>query len=153
MQNFIMNAEILISAEDILNKMVNQCGVDELVEFVTALCIRNEALYEKLFFALLRRRPQLAGQLTPKAGDEGCGDEMNPHVPSLYLMGFGNQKIPCIKAVRDRLCFGLREAKELVEKAHIVPIKLGTGTSDEMWELRERLVRDFGVPSIDLMIR
>ena len=62
-------------------------------------------------------------------GGDGDGDSAEEQTEfDVLLTGFGDSKIPVIKAVRAATSLGLKEAKELVENA---PAALKEGISEE----------------------
>ena len=62
-------------------------------------------------------------------GGDGGGDAAEEQTEfDVMLTGFGDSKIPVIKAVRAATSLGLKEAKELVENA---PAALKEGVSEE----------------------
>ena len=62
-------------------------------------------------------------------GGDGGGDAVEEQTEfDVMLTGFGDSKIPVIKAVRAATSLGLKEAKELVESA---PAALKEGVSEE----------------------
>jgi len=60
---------------------------------------------------------------------------------SVRLESFGQAKISCIKVVKDELGLGLKEAKELVEKA---PVVVKAGLSKEAAEALAKKLNDAG---------
>ena len=72
----------------------------------------------------------------PGGGDGGDAVEEQTEF-DVMLTGFGDSKIPVIKAVRAATSLGLKEAKELVENA---PAALKEGISeDEANQLKEEI--------------
>ena len=72
----------------------------------------------------------------PGGGDGGDVVEEQTEF-DVMLTGFGDSKIPVIKAVRAATSLGLKEAKELVENA---PAALKEGISeDEANQLKEEI--------------
>ena len=71
-------------------------------------------------------------------GGDGGGDAVEEQTEfDVMLTGFGDSKIPVIKAVRAATSLGLKEAKELVENA---PAALKEGISeDEANQLKEEI--------------
>jgi|TARA_B100001750_G_C15211248_1_gene448414 large subunit ribosomal protein L7/L12 len=71
-------------------------------------------------------------------GGDGGGDAAEEQTEfDVMLTGFGDSKIPVIKAVRAATGLGLKEAKELVESA---PAALKEGVSeDEANQLKEEI--------------
>ena len=71
-------------------------------------------------------------------GGDGSGDAVEEQTEfDVMLTGFGDSKIPVIKAVRAATSLGLKEAKELVESA---PAALKEGISeDEANQLKEEI--------------
>jgi large subunit ribosomal protein L7/L12 len=71
-------------------------------------------------------------------GGDGSGDVVEEQTEfDVMLTGFGDSKIPVIKAVRAATSLGLKEAKELVESA---PAALKEGISeDEANQLKEQI--------------
>lgn len=71
----------------------------------------------------------------PAGGGEGGGDEQSDF--TVELTSFGEQKIQVIKAIKDILALGLKEAKDLVESAPVV-VKEGVKKEDAE-EMKKRL--------------
>jgi large subunit ribosomal protein L7/L12 len=71
-------------------------------------------------------------------GGDGGGDAAEEQTEfDVLLTGFGDSKIPVIKAVRAATSLGLKEAKDLVESA---PAALKEGVSeDEANQLKEEI--------------
>ena len=71
-------------------------------------------------------------------GGDGGGDAAEEQTEfDVMLTGFGDSKIPVIKAVRAATSLGLKEAKELVENA---PAALKEGVSeDDANQLKEEI--------------
>ena len=73
----------------------------------------------------------------PGGGDVGVDAAAEQTEFDVMLTGFGDSKIPVIKAVRAATGLGLKEAKELVESA---PAALKEGVSeDEANQLKEEI--------------
>ncbi|MBK7862734.1 MAG: ribosomal protein L7/L12 [Archangiaceae bacterium] len=60
---------------------------------------------------------------------------------TVMLQSFGQAKIPCIKVVKDTLGLGLKDAKELVEKA---PVAIKTNQTKEDAEKLAKALNDAG---------
>ena len=72
----------------------------------------------------------------PAAGGAGAAAEEKTEF-DVVLTGFGDKKMGVIKAVKDALAMGLKDAKELVEKA---PVALKENVAkDEAEELVKKL--------------
>ena len=80
-------------------------------------------------------------------GGDGGGDAAAEQTEfDVMLTGFGDSKIPVIKAVRAATGLGLKEAKELVESA---PAALKEGVSeDEANQLKEEIAAAGGACEI-----
>ena len=78
------------------------------------------------------------GMAMGPGGGDGGGDAAAEQTEfDVMLTGFGDSKIPVIKAVRAATGLGLKEAKELVESA---PAALKEGVSeDEANQLKEEI--------------
>ena len=73
----------------------------------------------------------------PGGGDGGADEEAVQTEFDVLLTGFGDSKIPVIKAVRAATSLGLKEAKELVEST---PAALKEGIpEDEANQLKEEI--------------
>ena len=73
----------------------------------------------------------------PGGGDGGADEEAVQTEFDVLLTGFGDSKIPVIKAVRAATSLGLKEAKDLVEST---PAALKEGISeDEANQLKEEI--------------
>jgi large subunit ribosomal protein L7/L12 len=73
----------------------------------------------------------------PGGGDGGGDEEVEQTEFDVLLTGFGDSKIPVIKAVRAATSLGLKEAKDLVEST---PAALKEGISeDEANQLKEEI--------------
>ena len=71
-------------------------------------------------------------------GGDGDGDSAEEQTEfDVLLTGFGDSKIPVIKAVRASTGLGLKEAKELVESAP-APLKEGA-SQEEADQLKEEI--------------
>ena len=75
----------------------------------------------------------------PAAGGEGGGEEQSDFTVELTSMG--DQKIQVIKAVKDILALGLKEAKDLVESA---PAVLKEGVKKEDAEEMKKKLEEAG---------
>ena len=73
----------------------------------------------------------------PGGGDGGADEEAVQTEFDVLLTGFGDSKIPVIKAVRAATSLGLKEAKDLVESA---PAALKEGIpEDEANQLKDEI--------------
>ena len=101
-------------SKDKLIESIEKMKVSELVELV-------EALKEKFNV----QGSPVAMAAAPAASDD-AGDS-GPSTVKVTLKAAGQQKIAVIKAVKSALGLGLKEAKELVDKA---PVSLKEGISE-----------------------
>ncbi|NLN93530.1 MAG: 50S ribosomal protein L7/L12 [Candidatus Hydrogenedens sp.] len=112
--------------ESIINSIA-ELTVLELSELVTAL-------EEK--FGVTAAAPMMMGAMPAMGGDAAPADE-EPTEFNVILKDFGSQKIGVIKIVKDLLALGLKEAKDLVDKAPTT-IK-EKATKEEADKIREAL--------------
>ncbi|HDP35444.1 MAG TPA: 50S ribosomal protein L7/L12 [Candidatus Hydrogenedentes bacterium] len=92
--------------ETIINS-ISELTVLELSELV-------KALEEK--FGVTAAAPMMMGAM-PAAGAAEAAAEEEPTEFDVILKDFGSQKIGVIKIVKDQTGLGLKEAKDLVDKA------------------------------------
>ncbi len=75
--------------------------------------------------------------VAPAGGGEAAAPEEEKNEFDIVLTGFGDKKVGVIKAVRSITSLGLKEAKDLVEKAP-TPIREGVG-KDEAEDIKNQL--------------
>ena len=114
-----------VSKDDILEAISNMTVV-EIVDLI-------EAMEEK--FNVSAAAP-VAVAAAPAGGDAGGAAEEKDEF-DVVLAGFGDNKVAVIKAVRGITGLGLKEAKELVEKAP-APVKEGA-SKEEAEEAKKQL--------------
>lgn len=112
--------------ETIINQIA-ELTVLELSELVTALEDK---------FGVTAAAPMMMGAMPAMGGGEAAAAE-EPTEFNVNLKDFGSQKIGVIKIVKDQLGLGLKEAKDLVDKAPTT-IK-EKATKEEADKLREAL--------------
>lgn len=105
-----------ISKEDIL-EAVAQMSVMDVCELVSAM-------EEK--FGVSAAAP-VAVAAAPGAGDAAAAEEKTEF--DVEMTSFGSNKIAVIKAIRAITSLGLKEAKEMVEKAPVI-VKEGVSKDD-----------------------
>lgn len=105
-----------VSKEDILETISNM-SVMEVVDLI-------EAMEEKFGVSAAAQVAVAAG---PAAGGDAAAAEEKSDF-DVVLTGFGDSKVPVIKAVREITGLGLKEAKDLVESA---PTTVKEGVSKE----------------------
>lgn len=113
-----------VSKEDILESIANMSVMD-VVELV-------EAMEEK--FNVSAAAAVAAMPAGGAAGGEAAAEKTEFDV---VLKSFGSNKVGAIKAVREITGLGLKEAKELVEKAP-APLKEGV-SKDDAEEIKKKL--------------
>lgn len=114
-----------VSKEDILESIANMSVMD-VVELVEAM----EEKFNVSAAAAVAAMP--AGGAA--AGGEAAAEKTEFDV---VLKSFGSNKVGAIKAVREITGLGLKEAKELVEKAP-APLKEGV-SKDDAEEMKKKL--------------
>tara|TARA_B100001750_G_C15100619_1_gene395192 strand:- start:177 stop:545 length:369 start_codon:yes stop_codon:yes gene_type:complete len=115
-------------SKDKLIESIEKMKVSELVELV-------EALKEKFNV----QGSPVAMAAAPAASDD-AGDS-GPSTVKVTLKAAGQQKIAVIKAVKSALGLGLKEAKELVDKA---PVSLKEGISESEGEEIKSVLAEAG---------
>ena len=113
---------------------MNKEQIIEAIESMTVLELSElvKALEEK--FGVSAAAP-VAVAAAPAAGGAAAAEEKTEF--DVVLASFGDAKMPVIKAVKDALGLGLKEAKEVVESA---PKALKEGVSKaEAEELKKKL--------------
>ena len=113
---------------------MNKEQIIEAIESMTVLELSElvKALEEK--FGVSAAAP-VAVAAAPAAGGAAAAEEKTEF--DVVLTSFGDAKMPVIKAVKDALGLGLKEAKEVVESA---PKALKEGVSKaEAEELKTKL--------------
>ena len=116
-------------SKDKLIESIEKMKVSELVELV-------EALKEKFNV----QGSPVAMAAAPAASDDGGGDS-GPSTVKVTLKAAGQQKIAVIKAVKSALGLGLKEAKELVDKA---PVSVKEGLSESEAEEIKSVLAEAG---------
>ena len=106
-----------VSKEDILDTISNM-SVMEVVELIEAM----EEKFGVSAAAAVAAAPAAAG-----GGEAAAAEEKDEF--DVVLAGFGDNKVAVIKAVRGVTGLGLKEAKELVEKAPS-PVKEGAAKAE-----------------------
>ncbi len=81
--------------------------------------------------------PTAAVAVAPAGGGEAAAPEQEKTEFDIILTGFGDKKVGVIKAVRGITSLGLKEAKDLVEKAPTA-IREGVG-KDEAEDIKNQL--------------
>ncbi|MCK4857468.1 MAG: 50S ribosomal protein L7/L12 [candidate division Zixibacteria bacterium] len=106
-------------------------NVEKLVEMISGLTVMeladlSSALQEK--FGVSAAMPMMAAGAVPAAGaGEAAAEEQTEF--TVMLNAAGDKKIQVIKVVREITTLGLKEAKELVDKAPN-PVKEGISKDD-----------------------
>jgi len=114
--------------------------MDEIIEQIAGLSVLElselvKALEEK--FGVTAAAPMMMGAM-PAAGDGGeAAAAEGPTAFDVILKEFGSQKIQVIKEVRAITGLGLKDAKDLVDKAPN-PVKEDIA-EDEANQIREKL--------------
>ncbi len=93
--------------------------LDAIIDSIAELTVLElselvKALEEK--FGVTAAAPMMMGAM-PAAGGGDAAAEEEPTEFDVILKDFGSQKIGVIKLVKDQTGLGLKEAKELVDKA------------------------------------
>lgn len=106
--------------------------VTKLVDEIAGLTVMelsdlSSALQEK--FGVSAAMPMMAGMAMPAAGGEAAAFEQTEF--TVMLMGAGDKKIQVIKVVRELTGLGLKEAKDLVDKAPN-PVKEGVSKEEAL---------------------
>jgi large subunit ribosomal protein L7/L12 len=106
--------------------------VTKLVDEIAGLTVMelsdlSSALQEK--FGVSAAMPMMAGMAMPAAGGEAAAFEQTEF--AVMLMGVGDKKIQVIKVVRELTGLGLKEAKDLVDKAPN-PVKEGVSKEEAL---------------------
>ncbi len=114
-----------VSKEEILETIANMSVMD-IVELINAM--------EEKFGV---SAAAVAAVAAPAAGGEAGGAAEEKTEFDVVLSSFGSNKVAVIKAVRGITGLGLKEAKELVEKAPS-PIKEGI-SKEEAEEIKKQL--------------
>ena len=107
---------------------------DEILEAIKALPVIELAglvkdLEEEFGVSAAAAAPPVAVAAAPTAGDSGEAAEEEKDAFTINLKEIGENKINVIKAVRAATSLGLKEAKDLVERAPVA-IKEGAGKEE-----------------------
>ena len=113
-----------------LVETIEQLSVLDLAELV-------KVLEEK--FGVSAAAPMMMGGMMPAAGDAGAAAEKTSF--DVELSAVGESKINVIKAVKDLLGLGLKEAKDLVDGA---PAMLKTGVAKDEAEAVKAKITEAG---------
>ena len=94
--------------------------LDAIIENIAGLTVLElselvKALEEK--FGVTAAAPMMMGAMPAMGGAEAAAAAEEPTEFDVILKDFGSQKIGVIKVVKDKTGLGLKEAKELVDKA------------------------------------
>jgi len=113
---------------------------DKLIESIEKMKVRElVALVEALKEKFNVQGSPVAMAAAPAASDD-AGDS-GPSTVKVTLKAAGQQKIAVIKAVKSALGLGLKEAKELVDKA---PVSLKEGISESEGEEIKSVLAEAG---------
>ena len=130
-------AEAPASEEEVEVEMTaDQKKIIDQVEKMTVLELHELVKVLEKKFGVSASAVAVAG---PAAGGEGGGEEQSDFTVELTSMG--DQKIQVIKAVKDILALGLKEAKDLVESA---PAVLKEGVKKEDAEEMKKKLEEAG---------
>ncbi len=94
--------------------------LDAIIENIAGLTVLElseliKALEEK--FGVTAAAPMMMGAMPVMGGGDAAAAVEEPTEFDVILKDFGSQKIGVIKVVKDKTGLGLKEAKELVDKA------------------------------------
>lgn len=105
------------TAEATVDLSKNAGKIMELVEALPVLELANlvKALEDK--FGVSAAAPVMVGGAAPAGGGADAGADEGSSTKDVILASAGGQKIAVIKAVKDLLGVGLKEAKEIVDSA------------------------------------
>lgn len=115
----------------------------EILKGMTALELSELKKAIETTFDVTAAAPMMGGMM-PMAGGGEAAEEEEKDSFTVKLTKIGDQKIQVIKAVRGLLGLGLKEAKELVDKAAADPQVLKEAASKEDAEKMKKEVEDAG---------
>ena len=120
-----------VSKEDILETISNMT-VLEVVDLISAM--------EEKFGVSAAAAVAAVPAATAGGADAGAAAEEKTEF-NVVISGFGDNKVPVIKAVRALTGLGLKEAKDMVESA---PVTLKEGVSKEEAEGAKKQLEEAG---------
>ncbi len=117
--------------------------IDEIIQAIKEMKVADLAELVKRLedeFGVSASAPVVAAAAMPVAGAAGGAAAEEKTEFDVVLKSFGQQKIKVIKVVREITGLGLKEAKELVEKAGTPDAVVKQGVSkDEAEEIKKKL--------------